>query len=188
MCEGEDFRLGTSAPASADPGSSLSSVIPPAVTPPTTHTSVSELHTPLRHVLISNCSGFHAAVAVHQSHGEMVRWRGTCRFATLIALGTPARLCMSMYLPQPGRGLGLYLEAIDNVSSLLRSLPADLRVAPLFVGCDANCSLASHPDIADNVGPRTYVQGNDRRAEAFLNVLLEFRATLSAMLMFRSGL
>ena len=107
MCEGEDFRLGTSALATADPGSSLSSVFPPAVTPPTKHTSVSELHTPLRHVLISNCSDFHAAVAVHQSHGEMIRWRGTCRFATLIALGTPARLCMSMYLPQPGRGLGL---------------------------------------------------------------------------------
>ena len=59
--------------------------------------------------------------------------------------------------------------------SLLRSLPADLRVAPLLAGCDANCSLASHPDMFDIVGPRTYVQGNDRRAEAFLNVLLEFR-------------
>ena len=69
----------------------------------------------------------------------------------------------------------MYLEAVDSVCSLLRPLPVDFRVAPLFVGCDATCSLASHPDVADNVGPRTYVQGNARRAEAFLNVLLEFR-------------
>ena len=175
LCEGEDFRSETSPPVFSVPGSLLPSEIPPAVTPPRKHASVPELHTPMRHVLISNCSDFHAAVAVHQTHGDMVRWRGTCRFATLIALGTPARLCMSMYLPNPGRGLGLYLEAIDSVCCLLRSLPADLRVAPLFIGCDANCSLASHPDMSDIVGPRTYVQGNDKRAEAFLNVLLEFK-------------
>ena len=148
---------------------------PPCGHSPRKHASVSKLYTPLRHVLISNGSDFHAAVAVHKTHVEMIRWRGACKFATLIALGTPARLCMSMYPPQPGRGLGLYLKAVDSVCSLLRSLPADLRVAPLFVGCDANCSLASHPDVADNVGPRTYVQGNGRRAEAFLNVFLEFR-------------
>ena len=83
MCEGEGFRLGTSVPATSDPGSSLSSVIPPAVSPPSKHASAPELHTPLRHVFISNCIDFRAAVAVHQTHGEMKRWRGICRFATL---------------------------------------------------------------------------------------------------------
>ena len=50
---------------------------------------------------------------VHARHRANVRWQGACNVAAAILVYD--LLILSLYLPQPGRGLPVFLEAISEV-------------------------------------------------------------------------
>ena len=128
---------------------------------------------PIRHEIISNCSGFSATVIVHESHTHAIRWRGFSRFATAVLIGGEQPwLVVSAYLPQPGLGNSIFFEAVLDVQDLIKPAPTKYCSSKTFVGLDANYSIASHEAISHLVGPRTLASSNSPRAEAFLDMLM----------------
>ena len=80
------------------------------------------------------------------------------------------------YLPNPGFGLDLYLQALAATNDLIKSAPRDFKY--MFLGCDGNCKLLNHGDLDHVIGPfifpdQSVRSGGRERSEAFIALALE---------------
>ena len=136
-CDGSDFRTrGSSGSARTSKSSSAVGPSPTAVA--ASRGPRAELSPPIRHEIISNCSGFSATVIAHESHTHAIRWRRLSRFATAVLLGGEQPwLVVSAYLPQPGLGDNTFFESVLDVQDLIKLAPTKYRSSKTFVGLDA---------------------------------------------------
>ena len=84
-------------------------------------------------------------------------------------------LILSLYLPQPGRGLPVFLEAIGEVKAFIASVPRRFALKVL-IGCDANANLARNSVLPDRVGPCAPPPPADERGLALLEFMLSVGA------------
>ena len=125
--------------------------------------------------LFCNSGHYSAAVALNRNLAARVVWHDTCDFEFVVILGCSANiLVISAFLPNPGLGLDLYLQALAATNDWIKSAPRDF----MFLGCDGNCKLFNHSDLDHVVGPLIYpgqsVRSGDRElSEAFIALALE---------------
>ena len=128
---------------------------------------------PSQHCTRYNYCAFPAAVVVHARHRANVRWQGDCNVAAAILVYD--LLILSLYLPQPGRGLPIFLEAISEVKTLITSVPKRFAFK-VFIGCDANATLARSSFLPDRVGPCAPPPPADESGQALLELMLSVGA------------
>ena len=145
------------------------------------HSPAREVETETAHSegyqLLCNSGHYSAVLALNRNLAARVIWHDTCDFASAVILGCSINiLVISAYLPNPGLGLDLYLQALAATNDLIKSAPRDYKY--MFLGCDGNCKLFNHCDLDHVVGPLIYpdqsVRSGDReRSEAFIALALE---------------
>ena len=129
--------------------------------------------------LFCNSGHYSAVVALNRNLAARVVWHDTCDFASAVILGcSTSILVIPAYLPNPGLGLDLYMQALAATSDLIKSAPRDYKY--MFLGCDGNCKLFNHCELDHVVGPLVYpgqsVRSGDReRSEDFAALALEHR-------------
>ena len=127
--------------------------------------------------LFCNSGHYSVVVALNRNLAARGVWHDTCDFASAVILGCSVNIfVISAYLPNPGLGLDLYMQALAATSDLIKSAPRDFKY--MFLGCDSNCKLFNHCELDHVVGPLTYpgqsVRSGDReRSEAFIALALE---------------
>ena len=129
--------------------------------------------------LFCNSGHYSAVVALNRNLAARVVWHDTCDFASAVVLGCSTDIIViSAYLPNPGLGLDLYLQAPAATNDLIKSAPRDFKY--MFRGSGGNCKLFNHCELDHVVGPLIYpgqsVRSGDReRSEAFIALALEHR-------------
>ena len=133
------------------------------------------MYRPLHSIALATTryGAFPAAVVVHARHRATVRWQGACNVAAAILVYD--LLILSLYLPQPGRGLPIFLGAISEVKTLIASVPKRFAFK-VPIGCDANATLARNSFLPDRVGPCAPPPPADERGLALLGLMLSVGA------------
>ena len=107
----------------------------------------------------------------------MLAWWGLCFYAIAGFILNDLEenrgiLFISAHLPDRGQSQdGVFEDAVDMLSSLIRQVPRKFQISSIVLGTDANTQLAYSEALAANIGSAVTSEQLDDRATLFAGFL-----------------